>query len=82
MSRSYARNIKEPEELSEELAGLLDNATHYEDKLNTLRRFRNEEFLRIALNDIHGYTPQGETTRQLSLVADACRFAPDREQNQ
>ena len=72
VSRSYAKTIKEPEDLDEELATLLDNDSHYEDKLNTLRRFRNEEFLRIALNDIHGHTPQGQTTRQLSLVADTC----------
>ena len=37
-----------------------------------MRRFRNEEFLRIALNDIHGHTPQGEGTLQLSFLADAC----------
>ncbi len=72
VSRSYAQNVKEPEDLTAELAGQLNNTSHYEDKLNTLRRFRNEEFLRIALNDIHGHTPQGQTTRQLSLVADAC----------
>jgi glutamate-ammonia-ligase adenylyltransferase len=72
VSRSYAKNIKGADDLTEELSGLLANASHYEDKLNTLRRFRNEEFLRIALNDVHGYTPQGETTRQLSLVADVC----------
>jgi glutamate-ammonia-ligase adenylyltransferase len=72
VSRSYAQNVKEPEDLTAELSGLLSNDAYYEDKLNTLRRFRNEEFLRIALNDIHGHTPQGQTTRQLSLVADAC----------
>ena len=72
VSRSYARDVKEPEELTAELSGHLGNASHYEDKLNTLRRFRNEEFLRIALNDIDGHTPQGQTTRQLSLVADVC----------
>jgi glutamate-ammonia-ligase adenylyltransferase len=72
VSRSYAQDIKEPEEFAAELSGHLGNASHYEDKLNTLRRFRNEEFLRIALNDIDGHTPQGQTTRQLSLVADVC----------
>jgi glutamate-ammonia-ligase adenylyltransferase len=72
VSRSYAQNVKEAEDLTAELSGQLNNASHYEDRLNTLRRFRNEEFLRIALNDIHGHTPQGQTTRQLSLVADVC----------
>lgn len=65
-------NVKEAGEIAEELAGYLSNASDYEDKLNTLRRFRNEEFLRIALNDMHENTPQGQTTRQLSMVADAC----------
>ena len=72
VSRSYAQNIKEQEELTAELADHLDLASHYEEKLNALRRFRNEEFLRIALNDIHGHTPQGQTTQQLSLLADVC----------
>lgn len=72
VSRSYAQNIKGAEDLDKELSNLLGTASHYEDKLNTLRRFRNEEFLRIALNDLYGHTPQGQTPRQLSLVADAC----------
>ena len=72
VSRSYAQNLKKSEDLTAEITELLDNAPHYEDKLNTLRRFRNEEFLRIALNDIHGHTPQGQTTLQLSMVADTC----------
>ena len=72
VSRGYAQQAKTPESLATELAEQLGNATHYEDKLNTLRRFRKEEFLRIALNDIHGHTPQGQTTLQLSYVADAC----------
>ena len=72
VSRSYAQNIKTLEDLDNELTELLDNAPHYEELLNTLRRFRNEEFLRIALNDIYGHTPQGHTTTQLSLVAEVC----------
>ncbi len=72
VSRSYAQNIKTLEGLAAELTELLDNAPDYEEQLNTLRRFRNEEFLRIALNDIYGHTPQGQITTQLSLVADVC----------
>jgi glutamate-ammonia-ligase adenylyltransferase len=72
VATSYARDIKEAHDLSAELGSQLDNAEYYEDKLDILRRFRNEEFLRIALNDIHGHTPQGQTTLQISLVADVC----------
>jgi glutamate-ammonia-ligase adenylyltransferase len=72
VSRDYAQEIKTREDLTSEVTELLSNAPHYEDVLNTLRRFRNEEFLRIALNDIYGNTPQGHTTTQLSLVAEVC----------
>ncbi|MGD9019391.1 MAG: bifunctional [glutamate--ammonia ligase]-adenylyl-L-tyrosine phosphorylase/[glutamate--ammonia-ligase] adenylyltransferase, partial [Desulfuromonadales bacterium] len=72
VSRSYAQNVKTLEDLTAEIAGYLANAPHYEDQLNALRRFRNEEFLRIALNDLQGHIPQGQTTLQLSLVADTC----------
>ncbi len=72
VATSYAQNVKEAQDLTTELGDHLSNAEYYEDKLNTLRRFRNEEFLRIALNDIHGHTPQGQTTLQISLVADVC----------
>jgi glutamate-ammonia-ligase adenylyltransferase len=69
---SYAQNIREGAEISADLAERLGQSEYYEDKLNNLRRFRGEEFLRIALNDIHGHTPQGQTTLQISLVAEAC----------
>jgi len=72
VSRSYAQNVKTLEGLAKELSERLNNDPHYEAQLDTLRSFRNEEFLRIALNDIYGHIPQGQTTRQLSLVADVC----------
>jgi glutamate-ammonia-ligase adenylyltransferase len=72
VSRAYASNEKTAEELSEQLSEQLHSSTFYEDKLDALRRFRNEQFLRVALNDLHGHAPQGLTTRQLSLIADAC----------
>ncbi|PLX85028.1 MAG: bifunctional [glutamate--ammonia ligase]-adenylyl-L-tyrosine phosphorylase/[glutamate--ammonia-ligase] adenylyltransferase [Desulfuromonas sp.] len=72
VSRGYAETSKDLAALSAELDTRLSADADYEDRLDTLRRFRNEEFLRIALNDISGQTLQGSTTRQLSLVADAC----------
>lgn len=72
VSRDDSEVEKDLPALSAELAARLDLDTDYEDKLNSLRRFRNEEFLRLALNDISGQTPQGSTVRQLSLLADAC----------
>jgi glutamate-ammonia-ligase adenylyltransferase len=72
VSRSYAVTSKERQAMERELGDLLKTAADYEEKLDAMRRFRNEEFLRIALNDIHGHTPQGEGTRQLSYLADTC----------
>ncbi|MDW7643957.1 MAG: bifunctional [glutamate--ammonia ligase]-adenylyl-L-tyrosine phosphorylase/[glutamate--ammonia-ligase] adenylyltransferase [Desulfuromonadales bacterium] len=72
VSRSYAVSFKPPEDMEKDLTSLMQTAPHYEDKLDVLRRFRNEEMLRIALNDIYGKTPQGEGTLQLSQLADIC----------
>jgi len=54
------------------LAALLEQSDYFEDHLNILRRYRNEEFLRIGLNDIHGRLLQGEVTSQLSLLGEVC----------
>ena len=72
VARSYAVSFKAGEEMEAELEGLLAEAPDYEAKLDALRRYRNEEFLRIAMGDIHGQTLQGEGTTQLSTLADAC----------
>ncbi len=72
VSRAHAAQTRDAATLNGRLAGLLAEARHYEEKLETLRRFRNEEFLRIALDNLYGHTPQGATTRQLSFLADAC----------
>jgi [glutamine synthetase] adenylyltransferase / [glutamine synthetase]-adenylyl-L-tyrosine phosphorylase len=72
VSRSYAMAYKDRTTMEKDLADLLVEADNYEEKLDVLRRFRNEEFLRIAMGDTHGHTPQGELTSQLSYLADAC----------
>ncbi|PLY02169.1 MAG: bifunctional [glutamate--ammonia ligase]-adenylyl-L-tyrosine phosphorylase/[glutamate--ammonia-ligase] adenylyltransferase [Desulfuromonas sp.] len=72
VSRSYATPFKDLEEMEKELEARLFEATDYERELEALRRYRNEEFLRISLNDVEGHTPQGEKTYQLSCLAIAC----------
>jgi glutamate-ammonia-ligase adenylyltransferase len=72
VSRAYAVTIKKQNAMERELAGLLAQAPDYEEKLNVLRRYRNEEMLRIALNDLHGNTAQEEGTAQLSSLARTC----------
>jgi [glutamine synthetase] adenylyltransferase / [glutamine synthetase]-adenylyl-L-tyrosine phosphorylase len=58
--------------LDAELRSLLDAAVDYESELDSLRRFRNEEFLRIGVNDIHGLLDAEEVNQQLSDLAEAC----------
>jgi len=72
VSRSYAVSFKDREALAADLQNLINLARDYEEKLDALRRFRNEEFLRIALNDIQDLSGQGRGTVQLSLLADVC----------
>ncbi|NJC87194.1 MAG: bifunctional [glutamate--ammonia ligase]-adenylyl-L-tyrosine phosphorylase/[glutamate--ammonia-ligase] adenylyltransferase [Desulfuromonas sp.] len=72
VSRAHAAASRDANAINDRLAAMLAEAGHYEEQLDVLRRFRNEEFLRIALDDLYGHTPQGATTRQLSFLADAC----------
>ena len=72
MSSGYAVEFKSLEVLRDELTAQLQQALDYEDRLDQLRRFRNEEFLRISLNDLRGDQLQGRTTMQLSCLAVVC----------
>jgi glutamate-ammonia-ligase adenylyltransferase len=72
VARSYASTYKSMETMQTELNSLLDQTDYYEEQLDVLRRFRNEEFLRIGLNDIHGKLGQSEITTQLTLLSEAC----------
>jgi [glutamine synthetase] adenylyltransferase / [glutamine synthetase]-adenylyl-L-tyrosine phosphorylase len=69
VSRSYAVVMKDEETMAGELDEILGRALDYEETLDVLRRYRNEEFLRIALNDIQGHVAQEEGTAQLSRLA-------------
>jgi glutamate-ammonia-ligase adenylyltransferase len=72
VSRSHASDLKPKEDMARDLATLLEQTDYFEEQLDVLRRYRNEEFLRIGLNDIHGRLKQGETTSQLSLLGETC----------
>jgi len=71
VSSNYAQINKERETMRQELDKLLAGRD-YEDCLDLLRRYRNEEFLRIALNDLGGQLKQGDGARQLSWLAEVC----------
>ncbi|MDX2479953.1 MAG: bifunctional [glutamate--ammonia ligase]-adenylyl-L-tyrosine phosphorylase/[glutamate--ammonia-ligase] adenylyltransferase [Desulfuromusa sp.] len=72
VSRSYAVATKDRQQLNADLVDQLAMAEDYEFQLDGLRRFRNEEFLRIALSDLHGEVKQGEGAKQLSWLAEVC----------
>jgi len=71
VSSNHAQLDKSRAAMAEELGQLLAGRD-YEECLDLLRRFRNEEFLRIALNDLGGGLGQGEGARQLSWLAEVC----------
>jgi len=75
VARSGSSVVKTKEMMKEDLDALLEQSDYFEDYLNILRRYRNEEFLRIGLNDIHGRLQQGEVTSQLSLLGEVCLAA-------
>jgi [glutamine synthetase] adenylyltransferase / [glutamine synthetase]-adenylyl-L-tyrosine phosphorylase len=76
MVSSTHDSISKPKEvMEEELGYLLDRTGYIEEHLDQLRRYRNEEFLRIGLNDIHGRLSQREVTSQMTLLGEACLAA-------
>ncbi|HEY6837636.1 MAG TPA: bifunctional [glutamate--ammonia ligase]-adenylyl-L-tyrosine phosphorylase/[glutamate--ammonia-ligase] adenylyltransferase [Geobacteraceae bacterium] len=72
VSRSYASSYKDRAAMENELAELLGQVDYFEDRLDALRRYRHEEFLRIGMNDVHGKMGQTEIATQLTNLADAC----------
>jgi len=72
VARGESSAIKPREVMARELATLLEQSDYFEEQLDVLRRYRNEEFLRIGLNDIHGRLGQSEITTQLSLLGEIC----------
>ena len=75
VARSYVSSAKSREMMEAELNGLLDQTDYFEEQLDVLRRYRNEEFLRIGMNDIHGKLGQSEITAQLTDLGIACLAA-------
>ncbi|OQY20427.1 MAG: bifunctional glutamine synthetase adenylyltransferase/deadenyltransferase [Desulfobacteraceae bacterium 4572_35.1] len=72
VSSYYVVGAKSLDDMCADLKVQMQQARDYEDKLDILRRFRNEEFLRIALNDLRGDVLQGRSLEQLSFLAISC----------
>jgi glutamate-ammonia-ligase adenylyltransferase len=60
------------DDLARELSARLGAAQDFESELDILRRFRNEEFLRIGVHDIQGQLRPPGVAAQLSSLADVC----------
>ena len=72
--RGAAALVRERADLRNDLANRLRplSPPDVEAALTELRRFRNEEVLRIALHDVAGALAVEQVSRQLSDLADAC----------
>jgi glutamate-ammonia-ligase adenylyltransferase len=55
-----------------ELASVIRATDGYEGRLDALRRFHHEQFLRIGINDLDNLLPFHVVSSQLSDLADAC----------
>jgi [glutamine synthetase] adenylyltransferase / [glutamine synthetase]-adenylyl-L-tyrosine phosphorylase len=65
-----ARPRREPADLRAELAGLIGAADDFESRLDVLRTFRHQEFLRIAIADLAGNLELAEVERELTALAE------------
>ena len=72
VARTLASSFKDLDIMEEELQQILSQAVDFEERLDLLRRYRHEEFLRIGMNDIYGKLGQTEIATQLTTLADAC----------
>lgn len=63
---------REREEMLAELNARLAEVREFEDRLDILRRYRMEEFLRIGINDSNGLLDVTEVTAQLTNLAEVC----------
>lgn len=72
LSRELNKPFKNREELFEDISQALDAAADYEDALDSIRRFKTSEILRIGINDIFGTIEPEAVSKQITYLADAC----------
>lgn len=63
---------KSKSEMTGEVRAAVSIAEDIEAKLNALRRYKTEEFIRIGLHDLGGELDLVQVTTQLSKLAEAC----------
>ncbi len=66
------RVAKTRAEMLAELEAAIDEAGDIEERLDRLRRYRIEEFIRLGLHDLGGELGFAETVAQLTDLAEAC----------
>ncbi len=69
------RIVRSREDMAAELGARMAAAPDFEAELDTLRRFRHEEVLRIGVHDIQGTLAPEEVGGQLTAVAETCLAA-------
>ncbi len=70
--RGSAPLVRDAQDLRKSLEARLAPLEDLEDALTELRRFRNEEVLRIGLHDVAGALDVEQVAQQLSDLADLC----------
>jgi glutamate-ammonia-ligase adenylyltransferase len=65
-----ARRRRGREELEHDLSGLVNASTEFESRLDAIRTFRHQEFLRIAIADVAGELDLHEVEAELTLLAE------------
>ncbi len=65
-----AATRRSPAELRDELAGMIAASPDFETKLDALRAFRHQEFLRIAIADLAGELDLFDVQRELTSLAE------------
>ncbi len=65
-----ARLRRSAVELNQELSELVDHSPDFESRLDALRGFRHQEFLRIAIANLAGQLELGQVQTELTLLAE------------
>lgn len=68
----YHEARRRPDRMRELLGRMMDDARDYEDAILLLRKFHNEETLRIGLADLSGELDLMEVQQSLTDLADVC----------
>ncbi len=65
-----AQRRRKREDLEQELSGLVNASADFEARLDAIRTFRHQEFLRIAIADVAGELELREVEAELTLLAE------------